>query len=167
VSLATLAPRTAGDGSPDPGTSADTDWTVILRRQPPRISGEILLRLAPMLADLGDRAGAVMLLDQARRLHTALPDRTTAQLDRLRRLERQLADPLRGLLLAEPLTERERGVPQLLHSTLTLYEIGEELFVTLNTIKTHTGAIYRKLGVAARRDAVAKALDLGLIPSRW
>ncbi len=163
MTLATFAPRTAGDDSGDPGTSADTDWTAILRRQPPRVTGEILLRLAPMLADLGDRAGAAALLDQARRLHSVLPDSTTAQLDRLRRLERRLADPLRGLLLAEPLTEREREVLQLLHSALTRYEISEELFVTLNTVKSHIGAIYRKLGVTARRDAVAKALDLGLI----
>lgn len=166
MTLATFAPRTAGDDSEGPGNSVDADWTTILRRQPPRTTGEILLRLAPMLADLGDRAGAATLLDQARRLHSALPDSTTARLDRLRRLERQLADPLRGLFLAEPLTEREREVLQLLHSMLTRHEISQELFVTLNTVKSHTRAIYRKLGVTARRDAVTKALDLGLISPR-
>ena len=45
---------------------------------------------------------------------------------------------------------------------MSLREIGEEMQVSANTIKTHTQAIYRKLGVSARSDAVKAATRLGL-----
>jgi len=68
----------------------------------------------------------------------------------------------RAMSLAEPLTEREREVLRLLQGTLSLREIGRELYLSPNTIKTHTRAIYRKLGVADRQGAVATARDRGL-----
>jgi long-chain acyl-CoA synthetase len=45
-----------------------------------------------------------------------------------------------------------------LQPRLTLREIGRELYLSLNTVKTHTHSIYRKLGVSSRADAV-KAAD--------
>ena len=48
-------------------------------------------------------------------------------------------------------------------SDLSQREIGNELFVSLNTIKTHLRNIYRKLGVEGREDAVVRARELGLI----
>jgi LuxR family transcriptional regulator, maltose regulon positive regulatory protein len=65
-------------------------------------------------------------------------------------------------LLVEPLTERELAVLHLLAGTLSLREIGQEMRVSANTIKTHTQAIYRKLGVSGRFDAVEAARLLGL-----
>jgi len=53
-------------------------------------------------------------------------------------------------------------VLHLLGGTLSLREIGEEMQVSANTVKTHTQAIYRKLGVSARPDAVEAARLLGL-----
>lgn len=41
-------------------------------------------------------------------------------------------------------------------------EIAAELFVSINTVKTHAASIYRKLGVTGRRDAVRRAEELGL-----
>jgi len=55
---------------------------------------------------------------------------------------------------AAALSGREREVLAYLRTPLTLAEIGEALFVSVNTVKTHARAIYRKLGVAGRRDAV-------------
>jgi len=124
---------------------------------------EILLRLAPVLAELDDLPGATALLDEARQLLTWLPDGADAQLTRLARLDRQLAGQSRAGSLAEPLTERERAVLQLLRGPLSLREIGHELYLSLNTIKTHTRAIYRKLGVSDRQDAVAKGRELDLL----
>ena len=63
---------------------------------------------------------------------------------------------------AEPLTEREAAVLRLLGGTLSLREIGNELYVSANTVKTHTQAIYRKLGVSTRHEAVAQGKRLGL-----
>jgi LuxR family maltose regulon positive regulatory protein len=45
-------------------------------------------------------------------------------------------------------------VLRLLDSDLTLREIGRELYLSLNTVRTHTHSIYRKLGVSSRAEAV-------------
>jgi LuxR family transcriptional regulator, maltose regulon positive regulatory protein len=124
---------------------------------------EILLRLAPVAAELGDLPAATALLDEVRQVLTRLPDGADAQLARLDRLDRRLVGQSRAALLAEPLTERERAVLRLLRGPLSLREIGHELYLSLNTIKTHTRAIYRKLGVSDRQDAVAKGRELGLL----
>ena len=65
--------------------------------------------------------------------------------------------------LAEPLTDRETAVLRRLATTMTAAEIGDELCVSINTIKTHIAAIYRKLPAAGRRDAVARARALELL----
>jgi LuxR family maltose regulon positive regulatory protein len=123
---------------------------------------EIMFRLAPVLADLGDGAGAGTLLGEARQILTSLPDGADAQLARLGQLERRLSyRPLTPP--GEPITERERDVLRLLQGTLSLRDIGRELYLSPNTIKTHTRALYRKLGVSDRQDAVAKARQLGLM----
>jgi len=59
--------------------------------------------------------------------------------------------------LVEPLTERERTVLRYLASTLSNAEIAAELYVSLSTVKTHQRAVYRKLGVGGRREAVRRA----------
>ena len=56
--------------------------------------------------------------------------------------------------LVDALSERERDVFQQLQTARTLQEIARELAVSINTVKTHQRAIYRKLGVSSRRDAV-------------
>ena len=65
--------------------------------------------------------------------------------------------------LPEPLTEREETVLRLLSGTLSLREIGEALFVSRNTVKTHTRAIYRKLGTSSRQGAVRRGRELGIL----
>jgi LuxR family transcriptional regulator, maltose regulon positive regulatory protein len=62
----------------------------------------------------------------------------------------------------DPLTERERTVLRYLASTLSTAEIASELYLSVNTVKTHQRTIYRKLGVARRRDAVQRARLLQL-----
>ena len=63
----------------------------------------------------------------------------------------------------EALSDAELAVLRLLPSGLSQREIGAELFVSINTVKTHTRSIYRKLGVAARDEAVRQAQALELI----
>ncbi|WP_433275323.1 LuxR C-terminal-related transcriptional regulator [Pseudonocardia xinjiangensis] len=63
----------------------------------------------------------------------------------------------------DPLTERERTVLRYLASTLSNSEIAAELYVSVNTVKTHERALYRKLGVTNRREAVAQARALDLL----
>ena len=64
---------------------------------------------------------------------------------------------------AEELSEREFRVLRLLASDLTQREIGAELYLSLNTIKSHTRSIFRKLGASTREQAVARARELELI----
>ena len=63
----------------------------------------------------------------------------------------------------EEFTGRELEVLALLPLPLTTKEIGEELFVSRNTIKTHLRRIYRKLNASSREEAVLIARDRGLI----
>ena len=65
--------------------------------------------------------------------------------------------------LVEPLSDRELEVVRLLRSELGGREIANELFVSVNTVRTHTKNIYSKLGVRSRRAAVRRAEELGLI----
>ena len=80
-------------------------------------------------------------------------------LDRLRRATaeaRNLGAPA-GPDLIEPLTERERDVLRFLPSRLTVREIADELYVSVNTLKFHLRVIYRKLGVNSRAEAAEVA----------
>jgi LuxR family maltose regulon positive regulatory protein len=58
---------------------------------------------------------------------------------------------------AEPLSQREDEILRWLSSQLSLREIATELYVSYDTVKTHTRHIYRKLGVSTRQQAVARA----------
>jgi LuxR family maltose regulon positive regulatory protein len=63
-------------------------------------------------------------------------------------------------------TDREVEVIALLGTPLTTKEIGEELFLSRNTIKTYLRRIYRKLGAASRDEASLIAEGLDLVPGR-
>jgi LuxR family maltose regulon positive regulatory protein len=65
--------------------------------------------------------------------------------------------------LPEPLTERELEILAYLPDHSTNGEIAARCFVSVNTLKTHTAHIYRKLGVSGRSAAVARARELGLL----
>jgi LuxR family maltose regulon positive regulatory protein len=63
----------------------------------------------------------------------------------------------------EGLSERERDVLRLLATELSGPEIAGQLFVSVNTLRTHTKHIFSKLDVNTRRAAVRRAADLGLL----
>jgi LuxR family maltose regulon positive regulatory protein len=66
-------------------------------------------------------------------------------------------------ILMEQLSERELEVLRLLQSDLNGPEIANMLFISLNTLRTHTKNIYIKLNVNGRRQAVRRSKELGLI----
>jgi LuxR family maltose regulon positive regulatory protein len=65
--------------------------------------------------------------------------------------------------LLEPLSERELAVLRFLPTMMSNAEIAGEMFVSVNTVKTHLKHIYRKLDVSERRDAVRRGRDLHLL----
>ena len=65
--------------------------------------------------------------------------------------------------LLEPLTAREADVLRYLPTMMSNADIAGELFVSVNTIKSHVKSIYRKLGATQRRDAVHRARQLQLL----
>ncbi len=65
--------------------------------------------------------------------------------------------------LLDPLSERELDVLRLLATDLDGPDIARHLFISLNTVRTHTKNIYAKLGVNSRRAAVTRAGELGLL----
>ncbi len=71
--------------------------------------------------------------------------------------------PMPALIV--PLSQRERAVLRYLPTMLTFVEIGSELYISVNTTKSHVRSIYRKLGVVGRRDAVRRARQLQLLRS--
>lgn len=68
-----------------------------------------------------------------------------------------------GVPLADPLSERELEVLRRLDSDLTGPELARQLFVSLNTLRTHTKRIFTKLDVNNRSAAVRRARELGLL----
>jgi ATP/maltotriose-dependent transcriptional regulator MalT len=64
--------------------------------------------------------------------------------------------------LIEPLSQRELEVLRLITQGLSNHEIGERLFLALDTVKGHNRKIFGKLQVQRRTEAVARARELGL-----
>ncbi|WP_214467509.1 LuxR C-terminal-related transcriptional regulator [Microbacterium flavescens] len=91
-------------------------------------------------------------------------DGADAYLQRLQRAGRGGSTPPRPAQeILDPLSERELEVLRLLASDLSGPEISRHLFISLNTVRTHTKNIYVKLGVTSRRAAVHRAGELGLL----
>jgi LuxR family maltose regulon positive regulatory protein len=65
--------------------------------------------------------------------------------------------------LPDPLTPRELTILRFLATSMSAAEIAGELCLSVNTVKTHLAAIYRKLPASRRREAVLRARELELI----
>ena len=66
-------------------------------------------------------------------------------------------------VLAEPLTRRERPVLAMMGQAMSAQDIAIDLFLSINTVKTHQKSIYRKLLVTRRNDAVRRGRELEII----
>ncbi|UZE95186.1 LuxR C-terminal-related transcriptional regulator [Alkalimarinus alittae] len=65
--------------------------------------------------------------------------------------------------LEDPISEREKGVLELIAQGLSNQDIADKLFISLHTVKTHARKINNKLGVKSRTQAIVKARQLGLL----
>jgi LuxR family maltose regulon positive regulatory protein len=128
--------------------------------------GKALVVRANILEDLGDHETAAASRNEASALLRGCADADIAQTV-LAAAPRSKSITVRprnhGDTVAEELTAKEHEVLRLLATRLSRREIGQRLYVSLNTVKTHQRALYRKLGVESRAAAVARARELGLL----
>jgi len=137
----------------------------VLRRAPePRLDhAHSLLVLAQARIARGRLVLAAAELEAARERLDAFGDIGRLG-DLARDVERRLDEAQAGSPKAiEPPTPAELAVLRLLATDLSQREIGSELYLSMNTVKTHARNIYGKLGVSSREDAVRQANALGLI----
>ncbi len=102
----------------------------------------------------------------ARGLELARRGAGTTEVDAaLSALERRGPRPARPRSTAagEELSDRELDVLRLLSTPMSQREIGQTLFVSLNTVKSHVKSIFRKLDASSRDEAVARAHERGLV----
>jgi LuxR family maltose regulon positive regulatory protein len=116
----------------------------------------------------GDLDGAASILAEGERLieQRGFSDRLPHVRAEQSRIEQALAHshtPRTSQPLIEPLSERELEVLHLVADGLSNREIGDRLYLALDTIKGHNRRIYAKLGVQRRTEAIARARELGLI----
>ncbi len=120
---------------------------------------------AEVKGGLGERLAAKDMLREARQAAEACADPGMLP-ELVARVERRLRlVPSRATRTSyeEALSDRELAVLRLLATDLTQREIGEALYVSFNTVKTHVKSIFRKLDVATRPDAVSRARELRLL----
>jgi LuxR family maltose regulon positive regulatory protein len=125
-----------------------------------------LLVRAKILEGLGDQETAAASRNEANALLRGCTDADTAQkvLTAAQRSKCVAVSPRdQAHPVTEELTAKEHEVLRLLATRLSRREIGQRLYVSLNTVKTHQRALYRKLGVESRAAAVARARELGLL----
>jgi LuxR family maltose regulon positive regulatory protein len=120
-----------------------------------------LLALVALARAEGDRGAAAKLYGRAERQLAACADPGMLR-DRFQPVQR-VAAPTRARSVADELSERELAVLRLMPSQLSLREIGDELYVSFNTAKTHARNIYAKLRVSSRADAISRARELHLL----
>jgi LuxR family maltose regulon positive regulatory protein len=137
--------------------AADVDHALAVRRRNPTLSPwptmHHLLVAASVAADQGQVIRALELLDEAATMINRYPVGMDCMQQRLASIRTRLPKPAIGPSVEE-LTERETDVLRLLQGSLNLNEIASQLYVSHNTVKTHTSALYRKLGARSRAEAV-------------
>jgi LuxR family maltose regulon positive regulatory protein len=115
----------------------------------------------PMARLLHQAAAQGIMPDYAGRLLAAF-EFQVANGDAVRaQVESESPEP--GSELIEPLSERETEVLALIAEGLTNREIGQQLCISLGTVKAHTSNVYGKLGVRSRTEAVARSRVLGIL----
>jgi LuxR family transcriptional regulator, maltose regulon positive regulatory protein len=163
IALALLAWQ---DGEPGAALESGARAIELARRGGvPGDRANALLTIARLHLESGDAERAERLTAEARALLESCRDPGATVLGRLDTMERAIrpAVPEREPEFGEELSERELAVLRLMATDLSQREIGERLYVSLNTVKTHARHIYRKLGASGREETVARAREARLI----
>ena len=134
----------------------------VAARYPPWFTAHARMLLARTAVLLGDGPAARSFLAAAERDVLAMPDAVglVTAFEEARRIVGTAGSDVEG---APGLTAAEGRVLQYLPTHLSFREVGERLFISRNTVKTHALSVYRKLGVSSRSEAVARARELQLL----
>ena len=114
---------------------------------------------SPMAQLLSEAAARGMMPDYIRKLLAAFPGVT----DDEGQTTRLSSSVIRPSSLVEPLSQRELEILKLITQGLSNREIGNRLFLALDTVKGHNRRIFDKLQVQSRTEAIACARELGLL----
>lgn len=128
----------------------------------PLLVAEALLTLAPVRRGRQGTQAGRRCIAEARELLDGCADAGMLD-DRLEQVARSLTPAYRRTSGDTGLTERELEVLRYLAEGLPKRDIGATLFLSYNTIHSHTKSIYQKLRVSSREAAVAKARELGAL----
>ena len=129
----------------------------------PWLNLQVRIALARAAVLRGNHVEATTLLDETTGIFEATPGAVRVA-EQIAALRREVAAISRSRSFGpSSLTTAELRVLRLLPTHLSHAEIGERLYVSRNTVKTHTIAIYRKLGTSSRRGAVDVAIAAGLL----
>lgn len=131
----------------------------------PILSLQALLEIGRTYLGFADPGGARAALRQANDILARRPlvGRLATELDELRDQIDASTTAIAATVGASSLTAAELRLIPLLATHLTLREIGDQLYVSRNTVSTQTSSIYRKLGVSSRSEAIASLRELGLL----
>lgn len=157
-----------GRTEPDPvlARASAMHALVLARRSSTDLSlGYVLAMCGDTLLDLHDSGGAPLVAEAGSVIARCVdPGIVGSYLNRVESRHHLVgATPRRAAPLVDPLTEREIAVLRHLPTQLSQRRIAAEMYVSLNTVKTHCSAIFRKLGVGDRAAAVQAARDAGLL----
>ena len=164
-----LAQAAAGDLG---AAMATTEQGLLLRRKNPTQGpwGALhhFLAASRVALEAGERGAARQLAEEASARMDRYPEGMERMRERLRLIEDAISATAQtssaaGAPEGETLTDRELEVLRLLQGSLSLSEIARELYISPNTVKTHAKAVYRKLGVGSRTEAVRTARDRQLV----
>jgi LuxR family transcriptional regulator, maltose regulon positive regulatory protein len=129
----------------------------------PWLSAQVTIALAETFLELGDFAAARLQAEEAERHLAGLLTEGTLRQQLGRVLARLAGEGRHQVPSAMALTSAEMRVLQLLPTHLSLGQIGEELHISVNTVKAHLAAIRRKLQCSTRNELVTRGRDLGLL----
>jgi LuxR family transcriptional regulator, maltose regulon positive regulatory protein len=128
----------------------------------PAPAAQTRVTMARAYLELADQGGARRMLGEIAAILRRCPDLGTLG-DQAAELRSNLSVADRDVPGVSPLTEAELRVLPLLSTHLTFREIGEQLYLSRHTVKSHAMSIYRKLAVGSRGAAVERAREIGLM----
>jgi LuxR family transcriptional regulator, maltose regulon positive regulatory protein len=126
-----------------------------------RVFAELGKPMQAMLCQLRSQGRSVQVIE---RILDAFPGDATSLDHRNLPAKPEHHPALGNASLPEPLTPRELDILNLMDGPLSNNEITQKLCISYATVKRHTINIYGKLGVNSRKEAIARAKELNLLP---